>query len=67
MNALNFIGEYEFVAEQGKSVTGVKVTDGYEPQPVIGSSFQKQLDPAAYQAFVAKGRKLRHGLQPPGA
>jgi hypothetical protein len=58
VNALNFIGEYEFVAEQGKSVTGVKVTDGYEPQPVIGSSFQKQLDPAAYQAFVAKGRKL---------
>ena len=58
VNALNFIGEYEYVAEQGRAVTAVKVTDGYEPQPVIGSSFQKQLDPAAYQAFVAKGRKL---------
>jgi hypothetical protein len=58
VNALTFVGEYQFIAEQGKAVTAVKVTDGYEPQPVIGSSFQKQLDPAAFQSFVSKGRKL---------
>ena len=58
VNALNFVGEYAYVAEQGKAVTAIKITDGYEPQPVIGSSFQKQLDPAAYQAFVSRGRKL---------
>jgi hypothetical protein len=57
-NGLNFMGTYAYLAEQGKGVTAIKVTDGFEPQPVIGSNFQRVLDPAGYDKFVARGRKL---------
>jgi len=58
VNALNFLGEFAFIAENGHSITAVKVTEGDEPQPVIGSSFDKILYPESYAKFEQGGRKL---------
>ncbi len=58
-NAVNFIGEYAYVAVGSKGIQAVKVTEGVEPQPVIGSSFHKRLHPESYAKFVANGRRLK--------
>jgi len=58
VNALNFLGEFAYVADNGHGLTGVKVTEGDEPQPVIGSSFEKILYPEAYDKFEKGGRRL---------
>jgi len=58
-NALNFIGEYAYVAVGGKGIQAVKVTEGDEPQPVIGSTLHSILYPASYGAMVGRGRQLR--------
>lgn len=58
VNAFNFIGTYAYVAEQGKGITAVEVTEGREPQPVIGSNFHRILHTESYKKFVADGRKL---------
>ncbi len=58
VNALNFLGEFAFIAENGHSITAVKVTEGDEPQPVIGSAFDKVLYPDSYAKFEKGGRKL---------
>ncbi len=58
VNALNFLGEFAFIAENGHSLTAVKVTEGDEPQPVIGSIFDKVLYPDSYAKFEKGGRKL---------
>ena len=55
-NAANFVGEYVYVAEQTKGIQAIKVTEGVEPQPVIGSHFHKILDPASHKRFVNGGR-----------
>lgn len=57
-NGTNFVGEYAYVAEGGKGFQAIKVTDGDEPQPAIGSSYHKLLDPEGFEAFVQGGRKL---------
>jgi hypothetical protein len=57
-NAFNFMGGYVYVAEQGRGVTGVQVTEGREPQPVIGSNFHRVLHPESHADFVAGGRRL---------
>jgi hypothetical protein len=58
-NAINFIGEFAYVAEGKKGIAAVKVTEGVEPQPVIGSSYHKQLEPESYQKFIQSGRLLK--------
>jgi hypothetical protein len=58
VNALNFLGEFAYIAENGHSITAVKVTEGDEPQPVIGSNFDKVLYPESYAKFEKGGRKL---------
>lgn len=59
VNALTFMGTYVYVAEQGRGVTAVEVTEGREPMPVIGSNFHRVLHPQSYDQFVRGGRKLR--------
>ncbi|MGH9863384.1 MAG: hypothetical protein ACRD35_08170, partial [Candidatus Acidiferrales bacterium] len=61
INALNFIGTYAWVADRGHGVTAVEVTEGREPQPVIGSIFHRVLHPQSFEAFVKGGRKLKTG------
>lgn len=58
-NALNFIGEYAYVAVGEKGIQAVKVTEGDEPQPVIGSYLHSILYPASYGAMMGRGRQLR--------
>jgi hypothetical protein len=58
VNALNFLGEFAYVADNGHAITAVKVTEGDEPQPVIGSSFDKILYPQSYAKFEKNGRRL---------
>ncbi len=59
INSFNFMGTYSYVAEQGKGVTAVEVTEGREPQPVIGSNFHRILYPQSHAKFVRDGRKLK--------
>jgi hypothetical protein len=59
INAFNFMGKYAYVAEKGKGVTAIQVTDGEEPQPVIGSNFHRILHPENYEKFVQRGRALK--------
>ncbi|MCG8608257.1 hypothetical protein MJD09_25145, partial [bacterium] len=58
-NATNFVGEYAWVAEGSKGVQAVKVTEGWEPQPVIGSRFQEILYPESFRKFVGNNRQLK--------
>lgn len=58
-NSLTFMGTYVYLAEHGRGVTAVAVTEGREPQPVIGSNFHQILHPESYERFVAGGRRLR--------
>ncbi len=64
-NALNFVGQYAYVAAGSGGVTAVTVTQGEEPQPVIGSNFHNVLHPDDYKKFVSGGRKLPDGIHRP--
>lgn len=57
-NAANWVGDYVFVAE-GSGLAAIRVTEGYEPRPVIGSDFHTDLHPESAARFAKKGRKLR--------
>ncbi|MBI3448574.1 MAG: hypothetical protein HY049_06640 [Acidobacteria bacterium] len=57
-NGAAFIGDYAFIAENGKGVRGVRVAHGDEPQPVIGSHYDSVLNPDSFREFVANGRRL---------
>ena len=63
-NTLNFVGEYAYVALGGDGVQAVQVTEGDEPQPVIGSYLHSVLYPDSYQEMVNDGRLLKtaHGI-----
>ncbi|NIR49101.1 hypothetical protein GWO43_11615 [candidate division KSB1 bacterium] len=58
-NAINFIGEYAYVALGDNGIKAIKVTEGVEPQPVIGSSYHKILHPESFQEFAKNGRRLK--------
>ncbi len=58
-NAVNFIGEYAYVAAGNAGIQAVQVTEGLEPQPVIGSNFHRILYPESHQKFVETGRQLK--------
>lgn len=57
-NAANFIGDYAYVAAGSRGVWGVRVADGYEPRPVIGSWLHSVAYPRDHERFVAGGRRL---------
>lgn len=56
-NGYNFIGDYEWIGMPG-SIRGVRVAEGYEPQPVIGSNMMRIMDPVRFEKFVKEGRRL---------
>jgi len=56
-NGYNFVGDYEWIGVPG-SIRGVRVSYGYEPQPVIGSNMQRIMDPDKYNEFLKAGRRL---------
>lgn len=58
-NTLNFVGEYAYVALGGSGVQAVKVTEGDEPQPVIGSYLHSILYPDSHREMVNGGRQLK--------
>ena len=64
-NSMNFIGEYAYVASGGGGIDAVTVTEGEEPQPVIGSSFHEVMQPGSFRKFVAGGRKLSEAVHRP--
>lgn len=57
-NGVNFVGKYVYLAEQDRGVRAVQVTEGEEPQPVIGSNFHRILHPESHAAFLAGDRVL---------
>ncbi len=57
-NAANFVGDFVYLAESGSGVRAVRVAEGYEPKPVIGSWLHSTSYPKDFQKFVAGGRKL---------
>jgi LVIVD repeat len=57
-NAANFVGDYAYVATGSSGVQAVRVVEGYEPKPVMGSWLHSVAYPADYQRFVAGGRRL---------
>src|SRR5207247_970300 len=54
----NFVGDYVYVAEGSGGVRGVRIADGYEPKPVIGSWLHSTAYPDDFKKFVAGGRRL---------
>jgi hypothetical protein len=66
-NGYSYMGDYAWVGEPGL-LKGIRVSYGYEPQPVIGSNMQRIIDPAKFNEFVKSGRrydKVRYAT--PGA
>ncbi len=61
-NSLNFFGEYAYLATGG-GLEVVKVTEGSEPQPAIGSHLHSILHPDSYAAHTAGGRQLKTGYK----
>ncbi len=57
VHASDFVGAYVHLGTS-KSVTAVRVTDGWEPQPVIGSDFHAMTFPKEHAAHVAAGSRL---------
>jgi hypothetical protein len=57
-NGATFMGDYIYVAEGPKGVRAIRVAQGYEPRPVIGSWLDSVAYPKDYQKFVAGGRRL---------
>jgi hypothetical protein len=54
----NFVGDFVYVAEGAKGLQGIRVAEGYEPRPVIGSWLHAQSYPDDFKKFVDGGRKL---------
>ena len=63
-NFLNYMGEYTYVATGRRGVQAVQVSEGFEPQPIIGSYLHRILHPESYRAHEAGGRRLTtaHGI-----
>ncbi|HZU98015.1 MAG TPA: hypothetical protein VFF73_15030 [Planctomycetota bacterium] len=54
----DFVGQYAWLALGDGGITAVKVTEGWEPQPVIGSDFHRILHPDSFAKLEARGRLL---------
>ncbi len=61
-NYYNFIGRYAYVAEGGKGLEAVIVTEREEPQAVIGSYLHKVAYPTAYQKHRDGGALLDEAI-----
>ncbi len=57
-NFYNFIGRYAWVAEGGKGLEAVVVTEREEPQAVIGSTLHRDAYPEEYEKHKARGDLL---------
>jgi hypothetical protein len=57
-NGANFMGDYVYVAAGTSGVWGIRVAEGYEPKPVIGSWLHSVAYPDDYRRFVARGHRL---------
>jgi hypothetical protein len=57
-NFYNFMGRYVYVAEGGKGLEAVVVTERDEPQAVIGSTLHKLAYPSAYDRHKQGGELL---------
>jgi len=57
VHASDFVGAFVHLGTTN-SVTAVRVTDGWEPQPVIGSDFHQLTMPKEHAAHVAAGAEL---------
>ena len=54
----NMMGDFVYVAEGTSGLQGIRVAEGYEPRPVIGSWLHSMAYPADYKKFVDGGRRL---------
>jgi len=61
-NYYNLIGRYAYVAEGGKGLEAVIVTEREEPQAVIGSYLHKVAYPTAYQKHRDGGALLNEAI-----
>jgi hypothetical protein len=61
-NYYNFIGRFAYVAEGGKGLQAVVVTEREEPQAVIGSTLHKVAYPTAYQKHQDGGALLHDAV-----
>jgi len=57
-NGANMTGDFVYVATGTGGVQGIRVAEGYEPRPVIGSWLHQQAYPEDFKKFVGRGRKL---------
>ena len=57
-NGANFVGDYVYIAEGARGVRAVRVADGYEPRPVIGSWLHSVAYPDDFKKFVGRSRVL---------
>jgi hypothetical protein len=57
VHSSDFVGNYVHLATSN-SVTAVRVADGWEPQPVIGSDFHQMTMPPEHAAHVGRGGEL---------
>src|SRR5262249_21179935 len=57
-HSADFVGSYAYVGLGSGGVESIGVTEGFEPQPVIGSDFHKLTHPDSYAAFEQGGRVL---------
>jgi hypothetical protein len=57
-NGANMMGDFVYVAQGGSGLQGIRVAEGYEPRPVIGSWLHQQSYPNDFKKFVDGGRKL---------
>ncbi len=63
--ATDLVGPYAWLATGAGGISAVRVTDGWEPQPVIGSNYHRLRFPKLHAAHVENDRTLveeqRHG------
>lgn len=64
--AMNFIGRYAWVAAKDHGIWAPVVTEGAEPQAVIGSSLHKLAFPDFYKKHVKHDYILQHAHEHPG-
>ena len=57
-NAVNFMGRFAYVAEEGEGLQAVAVTERDEPQAVIGSTLHNLAYPDWFKAHQNRGLKL---------
>jgi hypothetical protein len=65
-NAVNFIGRFAYVAEQGHGLQAVAVTERDEPQAVIGSKLHRLAYPDFYKQHQERGLKLGEAYEHAG-